>query len=94
MDTITTPTEQQRHEHLVEHVFHRLGDCSSTRELRYMLQAALELFEGATAKLRSIENLEVHGGEFVDAAALYTILGKAVPAPVDHAANIHENHDA
>ena len=32
--------------------------------------------------------LEVHGGEFIDAAALYRVLDKPIPPPIDHAANI------
>lgn len=40
------------------------------------------------AKLYAIADLEVHGGEFVDAAELYKILAAPIPAPVDHAANI------
>ncbi len=42
----------------------------------------------AQAKLDAIAALEVHGREFVDAQELYTILGKPVPDPIDHAANI------
>lgn len=42
----------------------------------------------AEAKLDAIAALEVHGGEFIDAAQLYRILGKPIPAPIDHAANI------
>jgi hypothetical protein len=40
------------------------------------------------AQLDAIAALEVHGGEFVDAAALYRILGKPIPPPIDHAENI------
>ncbi len=42
----------------------------------------------AESRLRAIERLEVHGREFVDAAELYRILGKPIPDPADHAANI------
>ena len=40
-----------------------------------------------------ITALEVHGGEFVDAAELYRILDKPIPPPIDHAANIRARTD-
>ena len=46
------------------------------------------------AKLERIAALEVHGGEFIDAAELYRILGKPIPAPIDHGANIRNEATA
>lgn len=46
------------------------------------------------AKLERIAALEVHGGEFIDAAEVYRILGKPIPAAVDHAANIRNEASA
>lgn len=42
----------------------------------------------AQRKLDAIAALEVHGREFVDAAQLYAILGRPIPEPIDHAANL------
>jgi hypothetical protein len=50
--------------------------------------------DDAASKLSAIEALEVHGGEFIDAAELYRILGKPIPPSIDHAANIRAMGDA
>lgn len=53
---------------------------------------AAVLNRSAQRKLDAIAALEVHGGEFVDAAALYKIPGKPIPDPIDHAANLRARH--
>lgn len=92
----TPPTVDSRdaYAHLTEHAYAQPGDCTPTRELRHMLNDALELAWKAENKLARIEQIEVHGREFVDAAELYHILGKPIPEPVDHTAAIKEHHDA
>ena len=46
------------------------------------------LGDEAWRRLDAIANLEVHGGEYIDAAELYKILDKPIPEPTDHAARI------
>lgn len=50
------------------------------------------LGDEAWRRLDAIAALEVHGREFVDAAELYKILGKPIPEPIDHAANIRNRN--
>ena len=58
----------------------------------YCGHRAMNQYGRDRAKLDAIARLETHGGEFVDVAELYRILGKPVPAPTDHAANIRSRY--
>lgn len=86
-------------EHLCQHALHQHNDCALARDLRILLNQALELAmayhderDHAQTQLDAIAALEVHGREFIDAAQLYAILGKPIPEPTDHAANIHAHN--
>lgn len=45
-------------------------------------------YRTAQTKLDAITALEVHDREFIDATELYRILGRPIPDPIDHAANL------
>lgn len=47
-DRDTTPAEQL--EHLTEHIHHQPGDCTPTRELRNMLNHAIDIAREALAE--------------------------------------------
>lgn len=69
------------------YVFALLGDACALAAAYFARRAAVN-YRRAQRKLDAIAALDVHGSEFVDATELYKILGKPIPEPVDHAANI------
>jgi hypothetical protein len=72
-----------------------IGGASNTLHAGYTPEEARIVLERRwpdAAKLEQIADLEVYGGEFVDAAELYRILDKPIPPPIDHAANIRARH--